>query len=139
MTSWMVLETYCYCDLRKYLSWTEHCPAGFSSLFISVTKRKKQVSHDTILFWIRLVICHAYESASYYECRLVRVMAHGVRKIAISLLFRRNYNSPVSIEGWNLVISEHPLNLLPLRCHPQAYGDLFHWPCDGGSRGFVAH
>ena len=46
--------------------------------------------------------------------------------------------SSASIEGWNLVISEHLCSLLPLRCHSPAYGHLY-WPCGDGSRGHVAH
>ena len=34
-----------------------------------------------------------------------------------------------SIEGCDLVISEHLFSLLPLICHPQAYGHLTRQPC----------
>ena len=113
----------------------------FSNLFVSVAKRKKQVSQNNILFRRRLVISYSDGSASDEDCRSVRGKAVKVRKIVISLLFRRNLCIPASTEGGDVVVvvSEHFLSLLPLRYHPQAYGYIFQKPCGGGSRGQVAH
>ena len=124
--------------LRKHLPLAEQYRPEVSNLFVSTTKRKKRVSQNTILFWIRLVISQAYGSASEEGRRLFRVKAHEVRKIAISLLFRRNLCNPTSIEGWYLAIPEHLLSLLSSRCHPQAYGQLFLWLRGSSSKGYVA-
>ena len=51
---------------------------------------KKRVSRNTISFWLHLVISMAHASASEEDCRALRVRAHKVRKVAMSLLFKRN-------------------------------------------------
>ena len=60
------------------------------NLFVSMIKGKKRVSQNTILLWIRTVISIAYVCASDEDYWLVRVKAREVKKIASSLLFRRN-------------------------------------------------
>ena len=42
-----------------------------------------------------------------------------------------------SFKSWYLVPLEHLLSLLPLRIHPQAYGQLLHRSYGGSSRGRV--
>ena len=71
-------------------------PAGKSSSdpnALSVcldSKRKDWVSQNSISFWIRLLISHAYLSATNENCKAVKVKAHEVQKIGTSLLFRKN-------------------------------------------------
>ena len=70
----MVIEVSFYCvpsEVRMDLSCLEQYCCGVSNLFIPSTKKKKWVSQNTILFWIRSVISHAYWSASDENCRLV--------------------------------------------------------------------
>ena len=95
-----------------------------------VFRVKKPVPWNSIIFWIRVAINHTYGYASEEDCRLVRVKAHKVRKIAISLLFWRNCAVQLFLE--------HLLSPLPLRCYPQAYAYLYHQLCGGCSRGHVA-
>ena len=62
--------------IRKCLSKTvQYCP-GCANLFISVTK-KKWMAQNTIVFWVRSVIHHAYGSAIDEDCRSV-VKAHKI-------------------------------------------------------------
>ena len=60
----------------------------FQFLFVLKTKKKKKkrLSQDTILFWIRLIIAHAHESANVEGCRAVRVKAHKAQEIGRVLL-----------------------------------------------------
>ena len=57
---------------------------------MSAGRVKKRVSRNTIPFWLRSVISMAHASASEEDCHLLRVRAHEVRKVAASLLFKRN-------------------------------------------------
>ena len=61
-------------------------------MFMLTSMRKKQMPQNTISFsfWISLVINHAYAFASEEDCRLLRVKAHEILKVAASLLFRKN-------------------------------------------------
>ena len=47
-----------------------------SESFIAATKKKKQVSRNTNLFWIRSVIQRTYGSAT--DCRLIKINGHEV-------------------------------------------------------------
>ena len=47
------------CQEVRYLLRTERYHPEVSNLFVSVTKRQKQVSLSTISFWIRSVLSHA--------------------------------------------------------------------------------
>ena len=76
--------------LRKYLSRTEQYRPGIEYLFISMGGRKKRVSCNTISFWLRSVISMAHIFALEEDCRSLRVRAYEVRKVATSLLFKRN-------------------------------------------------
>ena len=105
--------------LRKYLSWTEQYHPG-----------KKQVSGNTISSWIRSVFSHTHEFFDE-DCRSVGVKAHKVRKIATSLLFRRDCAVQQIFQ-----VSKHLLSLLPSRCCPQAYGHLFHQLCGSLRRSY---
>ena len=51
---------------------------------------KKIVSRNTISFWLRSIISMAHVSASYEDCRALRVRPHKVRKVATFLHFKRN-------------------------------------------------
>ena len=70
-------------DLRKYLSWMEECRPGIKGLFVLVGRHKKRVSRNTISLWLHSVISLAHASA-------LRFKAHKIRKVAMSLLFKRN-------------------------------------------------
>ena len=77
------------CALQRYLSKTEqHCP-GIEGLFISTGWRKKRDSCNTISFWLH---CHLHGPCLCFRGRLSLfiVRAHEVRKVATSLLFKRN-------------------------------------------------
>ena len=53
-----------YQSSKEELQWDRRILFLLANLFISVTKRKKLVSGNTILFCIILVIIHVYESAT---------------------------------------------------------------------------
>ena len=76
--------------LRKYLSRMEQCRPGIEGLFVSTGRVKKRVSCNTISFRLCSVISMAHASASEEDCRSLRVRAREVRKVATSLLFKRN-------------------------------------------------
>ena len=76
--------------LRKSVSRTEQDRPGIEGFFISMGMRKKQVSRNTFSFWLRSVISFAHASALEEDCRSLRVRAHEVRKVATSLLFKKN-------------------------------------------------
>ena len=81
------------CHIRalwKYLIRTEQDRPGIEGPFISTGWRKKRVSGNPISFWLRSVITLAHVSASEEDCRSLKVRTHEVRKVAISLLFKRN-------------------------------------------------
>ena len=82
-----------FCPIRalcKYLFRTEQYHPGIESLFILMGRQKILVSRNTISFWLRSVITLAHASALEEDCRSLRVRAHEVRKVAMSLLFERN-------------------------------------------------
>ena len=58
--------------LRKYPLHTEKYRLEVSNLFVSMSKRKKQVSQNTVSLWIRSVISLTHESASEEDYRSVR-------------------------------------------------------------------
>ena len=124
--------------LKGYFSRMEQFRPECSALFILTTKRKKFVSWITISFWSRLVIFHAYQSATDEDYRAVKVKVRELWKIGTSPLLKE-LCSPAGAEGLDLVIADDFLSLLLLRCHPQAYGHLFHWPFSGRSAGHVAY
>ena len=59
--------------LKKYFSRMEQPRPACFALFISMIKSMKWVSQNTILFWIRLLISHAYKSTTDDDCRAVKV------------------------------------------------------------------
>ena len=71
--------------MKKYLSQTEQYYPDISDMFFCMSERKERVSLNTISFWFRSVVNHAYASVSENDCRSLRV-----RKVAMSLLLRRN-------------------------------------------------
>ena len=76
--------------LQKCLSQTEQYHPSIEGLYISAGVEKKRVFRNSISFWLHSVISLAYSSASEEDCREFKVRAHEVRKVATSLLFRRN-------------------------------------------------
>ena len=76
--------------LQRYLSRTEQYRPGIEGLFISTGRRKRRVSRNTISFWLRSVISMAHTSVSEEDCCSLRIRAHEVRKVVMSLLFKRN-------------------------------------------------
>ena len=84
--------------IKKYLDRTGQCHPACSSLFISMTKRKKRLSQGTISFRIRSVIAHAYKSAIDENCRAVKVKVDKVHKIGTLFLFRINCAVPEVLE-----------------------------------------
>ena len=99
---------------------------------------KKMVSCNTISFWLWSLISFAHSSALEENCWSLGVRANEVRKVAVSLLFKRN-----CVVHWVLKAgtwSAHAVYLallLPERCLPQALGYILHWACGGGSAGRV--
>ena len=77
--------------VRAYLRRTEPLRSKDQGrLFISTGQTKKEVSKNTIPYWLREMITKAYES-SEGEPLAPRIRAHEVREIAPTLLFRRNF------------------------------------------------
>ena len=76
--------------VRQYLKRTRQLRPACNRLFIATGRNKKEVSKNTISFWLREVIKKAYHS-SEGGVDLPRVRAHEVRGIAPSLLFKRNF------------------------------------------------
>ena len=77
--------------VRAYLRRTEPLRSKDQGrLFISTGRTKKEVSKNTISYWLRETITKAYES-SEGEPMTPRIRAHEVRGIAPTLLFRRNF------------------------------------------------
>ena len=78
--------------LRKYQSRMEQYRPGIEGLFISMGRRKKRVSRNTISFWLLSLISMAHTSAPVEDCCSLRVRVHEVRKVATSLLL--NLSAP---------------------------------------------
>ena len=57
--------------------WTEQYRLEHLGLFVSVTKKKKRASLNTISFWIRLMVSDAYQSVSDEDWRPIKVKAHN--------------------------------------------------------------
>ena len=76
--------------LRKYLSQKKPHYPGIEGSFISMSRRKKWVSRNTISFWLCSVITLTHASALEEDCRYLRVRAHEIRKVVTSLLSKKN-------------------------------------------------
>ena len=89
--------------LRKCLSWTEQFHPWIEGLFVSTGHVKKRVTCNTISFQLRSVISMARASTSEEDCRSLRVRAYEVRKVATSLLFKRNcaVHQVLKAETWS--------------------------------------
>ena len=68
---------------RKYLSQMKQFCPGIEILFVATGRVKERVS-------LNMVISMAHASALEEGCRSLRVRAHEVRKVAMSLLFKRH-------------------------------------------------
>ena len=78
--------------LQAYLTRTAASRPSCHRLFVSTVAvlNHKLVSKNTISFWIKSVIRHAYDSVSDPDIQLWKASAHEVRAIATSLRFRQN-------------------------------------------------
>ena len=76
--------------LQKYLSQTKQYYPDIEGLFIFAGMRKKRVSQNTISFWLRSIISFAHSSTLEEDCHSLRVRAHEIRKVVMSLFFKRN-------------------------------------------------
>ena len=78
--------------LQAYLTRTAASRPSCHRLFVSTVavNSHKLISKNTISFWIRSVIRHAYESVSDPDLQLWKASAHEVRAIATSLRFKQN-------------------------------------------------
>ncbi|MGL5405356.1 MAG: hypothetical protein ACRDAX_00930, partial [Propionibacteriaceae bacterium] len=78
--------------LRRYLKRTRHLRPECRRLFVSTGVTKKEVSKNTLSFWLREVIRRAYEADGSDDIRTSRPRAHEVRSIGPSLAFRKNFS-----------------------------------------------
>ena len=69
------------------------------NFFVSLSKRKKQVSQNTIPFRVRLIINHVYGSSSEADFSAVEAKAHDVHKIGSSFLSGRNCTARQVLEA----------------------------------------
>ena len=77
--------------MRLYLKRTQPLRSKQQGrLFLATGRSKKEVSKNTISFWLRETIRRAYQSSGQ-EVNAPRIRAHEVRGIAPTLLFRRNF------------------------------------------------
>ena len=76
--------------VRRYLDLTAQHRPRCEQLFISTGRNKKEVSKNTVSFWIRKVISLAYQ-LSGRPLPSPSPRARETRGIAPSLLFRKNY------------------------------------------------
>ena len=77
------------CLIRTTNTYLSKTAVACSILFILTTK-KKQVSQNTILYWIRSVIAHASDMANDDYCRPVKVQVHEVCKTGTSIPLKKN-------------------------------------------------
>ena len=75
--------------VREYLRRTESSRPELSRLLLSTGRKRKEVSKNTISFWIRETIRKAYVSSG--EDIPARIRAHETRSIAPSAAFKRNF------------------------------------------------
>ena len=100
--------------------------------------RKKRVSRNIISFCLQSVISLAYASASEEDCWSLRVRAHEDRKIATSLLFKRNcaVHQVLKAGTW----SAQSTFFFYLRdVNHRNLDNILHRVCGGGSAGRVTH
>ena len=77
--------------VRLYLKRTQPLRSSdHGRLFLATGRNKKEVSKNTISFWLRETIKRAYQSSGE-EDTAPKIRAHEVRGIAPTLLFRRNF------------------------------------------------
>ena len=79
-----------YCRvLRRYFNRTDQYHPSCSNLFIALTRSKKRVSQNTVLFGLARFLA-MYRSVTNDDCRSVKVDAYKVRKIGTSLFLGKN-------------------------------------------------
>ena len=76
--------------VREYANRTKALRPACRHLFVSCGPNKKEVSKNTLSYWIRQVIRLAYYSAPNTPAPS-RVRVHDMRKIGPSLAFRKNH------------------------------------------------
>ena len=119
--------------IMRYQSRTKQFMPECSRLFVSKTTRKKQVSKNTILLWIRSVISHTSLSATDKDCWAVMVRCMKFERKVLHFSLGRTVQS-----SWYLVIQTIFSALYLSSYHPQVYGYSLHWPCGGSLRGHIA-
>ena len=77
-------------SLKEYLKRTSDSRPKHPRLFISSQRKRKDISKNTVSYWIRSVIKRAYNSASEEDKKLWKISTHEVRALSTSLLFRHN-------------------------------------------------
>ena len=78
-------------SLNAYLDRTAPLrPSSSKRLFLSSGRIKKEVSKNTISFWLRRVIRRAYEDLPDNEVTLARISIQEIRAVSTSSLFRKN-------------------------------------------------
>lgn len=87
-------EEMCLCPVRAmrlYLKRTRPLRSKEQGrLFLATGRSKKEVSKNTISYWLRETIRRAYQT-SEQDVNVPRIRAHEVRGIAPTLLFKRNF------------------------------------------------
>lgn len=76
--------------LRSYLKRTQHLRPDCRRLFVSTGRNKKDVSKNTISFWLSEVIRRAYSSASPSYADIVHAKAHDFRGLGPTIAFKKN-------------------------------------------------
>ena len=89
-------------------------------------------------FWLHSVISMAHTSASEKDCSSLRVRAHEVRKVDMSLLFKRNYAVHQVLKAGTWFAQSTFLTFYLRDVTHRQFGHL-HWPCGGGSAGRATH
>ena len=89
--------------LKHYLKRTGGPRPGGQRLFVSAGSKRKNVSRNTISFWLREVISKAYGKDVPQERGTPGIKAHQVRGIATSLAFKKNMLVPQVLRAgtWN--------------------------------------
>ena len=141
---WMILWTVT--EMSSFSAPSEHVGSIFCrrssivqvsrvSLCLLVWERKGCLA-TRFSFWLQSVILFAYSSVSEEDCQELWIGTHEVRKVPTSFV-QEELHSPSGTEDRDLVCPVDLVLLLSQRCHPQALGYVFHWPCGSGSAGCV--
>ena len=78
--------------LKRCLFCMEQFHPDILGSFIPFSRKKKQAPWNTTSFWLWSVIHHACVSTSEEDYRALWLKVHEVQKVAMSLLFKRNWS-----------------------------------------------